>query len=90
MENKQKSRGNITGRICIYIVGICYALYLFYTNVRSYVQGGESAPSMTVLIVSGVVLVGGAIALSVLSWKLYRDSKREQKQALPEPVQEEG
>ena len=85
--------------ITLHMLIIAYVVYLFYTILRDYLAGGEGAPSLTVVILGGVFLLGGAVLVACLSVRLYRQAKQAQKEdaqteeaeaALPEEASEEA
>lgn len=53
-------------------------LYWYYQIVKLYLNGGEEAPSLLLLILSGVLMVGGALAVGIMSYRLYRTEKAQQ------------
>ncbi len=66
------------------IVAIGFVLYLLFQTVVGYVKGGPEAPSLTLLLVSIVVLGGGAALIGWLTWKAWKAE-----QILAEAEQEE-
>lgn len=76
--SKQKPKvRNPVGMVTLHIVVICYAVYLFYTILRDYLAGGENAPTLTTLIIGAVLLLGGAVLVGVMSYRLYQQTKQE-------------
>jgi hypothetical protein len=71
-QNKNRRPGNPNAALAIRVAAIGYALYMLYQLVRRYLAGGADAPSLTVVLVGAVLLGGGAAALGILSWKLWR------------------
>lgn len=67
--------------LMIRLAGIGFALYSYYQIVQAYLKGGEEAPSLLFLIISGVLLVGGAIAVGVMAYRLYKQDKATQEEA---------
>ena len=57
------------------IVAIGFVLYLLFQNVTGYLKGGPDAPSLTLLLVSIVVLGGGAVLIGWLTWKSWKAEK---------------
>jgi len=80
MSNNQKFNQALMFRI----VAIGFVLYLLFQNVTGYLKGGPDAPSLTLLLVSVVVLGGGAVLIAWLTWKAWKAE-----QALAEAEQEE-
>ena len=78
--DKQKTNFNRSAdavrRLVCRILAIGLVLYWLYDLVKSYLAGGEDAPSKTLLIIAIVVLGGGAVFMAVLTgyaWKLDKD-----------------
>lgn len=67
--------------LMIRLAGMGFALYSYYQIVQTYLQGGEDAPSTLFLILSGVLLVGGAIAVGIMAYRLYKQDKAAQEEA---------
>ena len=67
--------------ITLHMLIIAYVIYLFYTILRDYLAGGENAPSLTVVILGGILLLGGAVLVACLSVRLYRQANQAQKEA---------
>lgn len=59
-------------------LAILVVLYMLFQVIQGYIAGGEDAPSLTLLILSIVLLGGGAAAIGILS---YIQWKRDQKAA---------
>ena len=53
-----------------------YILYMLIDTIRSFIAGGEEAPTVFVLILSIVVLGGGAAFILISSWKQYQKNKK--------------
>lgn len=54
------------------LLAILLILYYLYDTVSGYLAGGPEAPSLTLLILTVVLFGGGAVLLSVQSWKEYK------------------
>ena len=80
MSNNQKFNQALMFRI----VAIGFVLYLLFQTVTGYFKGGPEAPSLTLLLVSIVVLGGGAVLIGWLTWKAWKAE-----QILAEAEQEE-
>jgi len=59
------------------LLGAGYLLYLVYDIIKMYIAGGEDQPSVFLLVLSIVVLGGGAIFIAVHSFLQWRRHKRE-------------
>ena len=57
------------------LVAIGVVLYWLMQTVVGYIKGGPDAPSLTLLIVSILVLGGGAVLTAVLTWKAWKAEK---------------
>lgn len=57
------------------VVAAGVVLYWLYGIVKSYLQGGPDAPSLTLLIVASVLLGGGALLVLWLAWKTWKQAK---------------
>lgn len=89
--NQQKPKvRNPIAMVTLHIVVICYAVYLFYTVLRDYLAGGENAPTLTTLIVGAVLLLGGAVLVGVMSYRLYQQTKQEKAAEAAAEVPEEA
>lgn len=78
--------------LMIRLAGMGIVLYWYYDIVKMYLQGGEEAPGMLFLILSGIVMVGGAVAVGIMAYRLYRRDKARQKEAAAQaalPLEEE-
>ena len=60
------------GALMFRVLGIGVVLYWLYGLVSAYFKGGPDAPSLTVLLVGIVLLGGGAIVVSILTWKAWK------------------
>ena len=54
------------------VLGIGVVLYWLYGLISAYCKGGPDAPSLTVLLAGIVLLGGGAILVSILTWKAWK------------------
>ena len=63
--------------VCLHTLAICYALYMFYSILSGYLQGGEAAPNLPTVIIGGIVLLGGSLLLGFFTWKIWKKSKEE-------------
>lgn len=67
--------------LTIRLAGAGFALYSYYQIVQAYLRGGEDAPGKLFLILSGILLVGGALFVGIMAYKLYRQDKATQAEA---------
>lgn len=78
--------------LMIRLAGMGIVLYWYYEIIKMYQQGGEEAPSVPFLIMSGIVMVGGALAIGIMSYQRYKREKAEQEEAAAQaalPLEEE-
>lgn len=59
----------------IRLAGAGIVLYWYYEIVQLFIQGGEEAPSVPLLILAGLIMVGGAAAIAIMSYRLYKQEK---------------
>lgn len=71
-QNDNRRSGNPAAMTAVRVLAIGYALYMLYRLVERYFTAGADAPSLTLVIVGAVLLGGGAAALGVLTWKLWK------------------
>ena len=74
-------------------LAIFMVLYMYYQLLRDYFSGMEDGPSLTVVIVGGIILVGGSIFVGIRAIRLYRQTKqreKEEKEALEAAQNEES
>lgn len=83
MNKDSKQIKNPNAMLVMHGIVILLVLYLFWQLLRDYLRGGEGAPSLTVLIVGGVLLIGGCGLVAYLALRLYRQAKA---QALEEAL----
>lgn len=74
-KQEQNVLKNPMGLVCLHTVAIGYALYMFYSLLRRYLAGGPEAPNLATMIVGGIILLGGSVAVGWLTWRLYRKYK---------------
>ena len=59
----------------IRMIASAFVFYLLWGIVQNYIQGGPDAPSLTLLIVSIVLLGGGAAFVAVTSYRTWKRAK---------------
>lgn len=67
--------------LMIRLAGSGIVLYWYYEVIKMYQQGGPEAPSVRFMILSGIVMVGGALAIGILAYRLYKREKARQEEA---------
>ena len=70
--------------LVLHLIGSGGALYFYYRIIQAFLAGGPEAPGLVFLIVTGILLIGGAVAIAVMSLRLYKQEKRAQKEAQEE------
>ena len=66
-EEKEKRPVNPTTLLGIRAVAVGYALYCLWQIIKMYMDGGEEAPSIWMLLLAIVVLGGGAVVIAILT-----------------------
>ena len=61
--------------LMIRLAGAGIAVYWYYEILQMYFKGGEDAPSVPLLILAGIVMVGGASAIGIGAYRLYKQEK---------------
>lgn len=83
-----KAPANTRTRATLYGMGALYLAYLYYQIAKPYLTHDPYGPTKLHFILGTVILGGGAIALGVLAWKLYKlplpEEPLEEEPALPE------
>ena len=59
-------------RAGIYGLGALYLAYLFYQIAKPYLTHAPDGPTTFQLFLGLVILGGGAAALALLAWRMYR------------------
>ena len=83
--NQNYNPNNATRALLFRLVAMGVVLYWLMQTVVAYFKGGPDAPSLTLLIVSIVVLGGGAALVGWLTWKTWKTE-----QALAQQMAEEA
>ena len=83
-EEQEERPVNPNSMMTIRMAAVVYLLYLVYDMIQSYFNGGEDAPSLGLLLVTAVLLGGGAIWIAVVSYKQWNRMKQEQQEAYEE------
>lgn len=83
--NSNYNPGNATRAMMFRLLGMGMVLYWMMQTVVAYFKGGPDAPSLTLVIVSVIVLGGGAVFVGWVSWKAWKAE-----QALAKKMEEEA
>lgn len=65
-------------------------LYWYYELVMLYVRGGPDAPSLTAVILAGILMVGGAIFVGITAWQIYKKEQAALEEAKARDKEEES
>lgn len=65
-------------------------LYWYYELVVLYVRGGPDAPSLTAMILAGILMVGGAIFVGITAWQIYKKEQAALEEAKAQDKEEES
>ncbi len=84
-------------RANVYALAALYLVYLFYQIAKPYLTHDPYGPTKFQFVLGSVVLGGGAVALGLLGWKMFKAPLPEELQepeeegpALPEEAGEDG
>ena len=78
-KEKEKKPVNPTTLFGVRVLAVAYLGYSLWQIIRMYIEGGEQAPSLLLLILAIVVLGGGAVFIAVatiMKLKQLRDEDR--------------
>lgn len=86
-----KPPANPGTRATLYGMGALYLAYLYYQIARPYLTGDPYSPTLGQFVLGTVILGGGAVALGVLAWRMYKAPQPEEPEdpALPEESEED-
>ena len=87
--NPNYNPGNATRALMFRLVAMGVVLYWLMQTVVAYFKGGPDAPSLTLLIISIVVLGGGAALVGWLTWKTWKAEQALAQQMAEEAAEEE-
>lgn len=91
-KNDRPKVKNPIAMVCLHIIVIGYAVYMFYTILQSYLAGGAKAPGLGTVILGGILLLGGSAVVAFFSIRLFRqamaEKKAEENPELPEETEE--
>ena len=83
-DEKEKRPVNPTPLLGIRAVAVGYALYCLWQIIKMYIDGGEEAPSIWMLLLAIAVLGGGAVLIAVLTVRKLLQQRAEEKARLDE------
>lgn len=77
-EEVPQRRGNPSTMFMFRLLAVGYVLWLLKDLVVMYIEGGEDAPSLLVLIGTAVVFIGGSVWIIIMTVRQYKQMKAEQ------------
>jgi len=83
-EEQEARPVNPKNTMLIRALAVGYLLYTVYNMIRLYMEGGEDAPSLGLLIAAVVLFVGGSVWIGILSFKQWKQMKQAQQAAYEE------
>ena len=91
-KNKEKEERpvNPNALLGIRALAVGYLIYCLWQIVKMYMEGGEEAPSVWLLILAIVVLGGGAIWIAIMTFLKLRQLKEEERARLDEEDAEQA
>ena len=92
-ENKPTAADNPNrnqNALMIRLLAAGYILYMLFQTIKSYIAGGEEAPTVFVLLISIVVLGGGAVFILLLAFRQYRKNKEAIEERMRQQREEEA
>ena len=69
------------GALTFRILAIGVILYFLADLILAYVKGGESAPSLVLILTATVILGGGAVLVGILTWKAWKEDTKKDEEA---------
>ena len=80
-EEQEATPVNVNNVMLIRLLAVGYVLYTVYNMIQLYIQGGEDAPSLGLLIGTVVLFVGGSVWIGVLTYKQWKQARQEKQAA---------
>ena len=77
-------------RANVYALAALYLAYLYYQVAKPYLTRDPYGPTAFQFTLAAVVLGGGAAALGLLAWKMFKVPLPEEEASLPEEAEEEA
>lgn len=83
-EEKEERPVNPTTMLSIRALAVGYCLYCLWQIVQMFIEGGEEAPSIWLLLLAIAVLGGGSVWIAVITVLRFRQLKAEERARLDE------
>lgn len=77
-EEAPRRNGNSTNMILIRLLAVGYVLWMLKEMVVMYIEGGEEAPSLLILVITAVLFLGGSAWILWMTYKQYKQMKAQQ------------
>ena len=81
-EEKEQRPVNPTTLFGIRALAVGYLLYCLWQIVKRFMEGGEEAPSIWLLLLAIVVLGGGAVWIAIVTVKKLKELRQEEQARL--------
>lgn len=76
-EEEPQRRGNPSTMFMFRLLAVGYVLWLLKDLVVMYLEGGEDAPSLLVLLITAVVFIAGSVWIIIITVKQYKQMQAE-------------
>ena len=83
-EEKEQRPVNPTTLFGIRALAVGYLLYCLWQIIKMYMEGGEGAPSIWLLLLGILVLGGGAVWIAIMTFLKLKELKEEERARLDE------
>lgn len=79
MDKERPKIKHPTGMLVMYGIVILIVVYMYYQVLQNYWAGGPDAPALSMVIISGVILLGGCCYIGYMAVRLYLQARRDAK-----------
>ena len=83
-KEKEEKPVNINTLLGVRALAVGYCLYCLWQIIKMYMEGGEQAPSIWLLLAAILVLGGGSVWIAVMTVQYVLKKKREDQERLDE------